>query len=347
MPSSRATDAFVRYLAAKQRTAGNWKGVGGTRAPMQDGDFSRTAMAIRALTVYGTPALKREYQKSVGRAAEWLSKQTPLTTEDRVMQLLGLHWADAHAPARRTRINEVLALQREDGGWSQTPYLASDAYATGQVLYTLRELGVPAVNAAMQRGVSFLLRTQQDDGSWFVKSRAMKIQPYFESGFPYGHDQWISHAGTAWATMGLASAALDEPVAADPFVGIFRLNAAKTKTSGAPAVVEGTLIISEDGDNLVVTPSFKTTDGPGGGGRLVVPKAGGVVRAPEGEVAYDSSLVTRVNPNTIQVVTTRQGQEGVKVQLTLSPDGRTLRRSIKGTNLQGQPVEGLSVLERQ
>jgi hypothetical protein len=212
MPPSRATDAFVRYLAAKQRTAGNWKGVGGTRAPMQDGDFSRTAMAIRALTVYGTPALAREYQARVSRAAGWLSKQTPLTTEDRVMQLLGLQWADAHAVARRTRIDELLTLQREDGGWSQTPYLASDAYATGQVLYTLRELGVPAVNASMQRGVAFLLRTQHEDGSWFVKSRAMKIQPYFESGFPYGHDQWISHAGTAWATMGLASAALDEPV---------------------------------------------------------------------------------------------------------------------------------------
>ena len=32
----------------------------------------------------------------------------------------------------------------------------------------------------------------------------MKIQPYFESGFPYGHDQWISQAATAWATIGLA-----------------------------------------------------------------------------------------------------------------------------------------------
>jgi ankyrin repeat protein len=212
MPPSRATDAFVRYLAAKQRAAGNWKGVGGTRAPMQDGDFSRTAMAIRALTVYGTPALARKYQASVIRAAGWLAKQTPLTTEDRVMQLLGLHWADAHAGVRQTRVQELIGLQREDGGWSQTPYLASDAYATGQALYTLRQLGVPAVNAAMQRGVAFLLRTQHGDGSWFVKSRAMKVQPYFESGFPYGHDQWISHAGTAWAAMGLASAAIDEPV---------------------------------------------------------------------------------------------------------------------------------------
>jgi len=27
--------------------------------------------------------------------------------------------------------------------------------------------------------------------------------PYFESGFPYGDDQWISQIGTAWAAMAL------------------------------------------------------------------------------------------------------------------------------------------------
>jgi hypothetical protein len=133
--------------------------------------------------------------------------------------------------------------------------------------------------------------------------------------------------------------------AADPFIGTYKLNAAKSKMSGAPAVVDGTLIITEDGDNLVLTPSFKTTDGPVGGGRLVIPKAGGIVRVPEGEGAYDS--ITRVNSNTIQVVTTRQGKEGLRVQLTLSPDGKALTRSIKGTNPQEQPLEGLSVLERQ
>jgi hypothetical protein len=34
-------------------------------------------------------------------------------------------------------------------------------------------------------------------------SRSFKFQPYFQSGFPYDHDQWISQAGTAMATIGL------------------------------------------------------------------------------------------------------------------------------------------------
>ena len=100
--------------------------------------------------------------------------------------------------------------ERGDGGWAQTPHLESDAYAAGQALYTLRQLGVSAADPALQRGVAFLLRTQQEDGSWHVKSRPMKIQPYFESGFPSEHDQWISQAATAWATMALTVTARDE-----------------------------------------------------------------------------------------------------------------------------------------
>jgi len=351
-PPTRGTDVLVRYLAGKQRAAGNWRGVGATRAPMQDGDFSRTAMSIRALTVYATPARSAEYRARVGRAADWLEAQTPLTTEDRVMQLLGLHWANADADRRQRRVSELLKLQRADGGWAQTPYLASDAYATGQVLFTLRELGVPASDATIQRGVTFLVGTQHEDGSWYVKSRAMKIQPYFESGFPYGHDQWISHAGTAWATIGLARAAQEErssqvpASAADPFVGSYVFNPAKSTMSGAPATAELILTISEEGDHLVVVPSGKTTDGAPLTGRLTPPKAGGTVPAPPGTVAYDSTIVTRINPHTIQILTMRQGRELARILLELTPDGKTLTRSIRSTNAQGQPVEGVSVLER-
>jgi hypothetical protein len=110
---------------------------------------------------------------------------------------------------RQTRVQELLASQRADGGWAQTPHLASDAYATGQALFALRQLGVPAADRALQQGTAYLQRTQAGDGTWHVVNRAMKVQPYFEGGFPYGHDQWISHAGTAWAVMGLASAGLD------------------------------------------------------------------------------------------------------------------------------------------
>src|SRR5262249_1029543 len=37
-------------------------------------------------------------------------------------------------------------------------------------------------------------------------SRAPKLQPYFQSGFPHDHDQWISASATAWAAAALAEA---------------------------------------------------------------------------------------------------------------------------------------------
>ena len=202
-PPSVATDAFVSYLLAKQRREGHWHSIT-TRPPIQDGDINKTALAVRALTYYGIPARKAEIAARVARAAQWLAAERPMSTEERVMQLLGLAWAGRPRSGIEARIRKLLAEQRADGGWGQTPNLASDAYATGQVLFTLRELGVKADNAAVRRGTAYLLRTQAPDGSWHVRSRAMKIQPYFESGFPHGHDQWISQSGTAWAVIALA-----------------------------------------------------------------------------------------------------------------------------------------------
>jgi ankyrin repeat protein len=100
-PASRGTDAFVHYLAAKQRPEGYWQGIGASRAPIQDGNLSRTAMAIRTLAVYGMPARRVEWTERIGRAAEWLAKQTPQSTEDRVMQLLGLQWGGAQSSRSR------------------------------------------------------------------------------------------------------------------------------------------------------------------------------------------------------------------------------------------------------
>jgi hypothetical protein len=207
------TDAIVHNIVAQQRSGGNWHVGWVARPPMEDGDFSRTAMAIRLLQLYGPAGRKAELQKRIERAARWLAAATPKTTEDLDMQLLGLKWAGAVRRGTDGGVQRVLQLQREDGGWAQTPDLASDAYATGQALYTLHELGVPVKDAAYRRGVQYLLQTQAADGSWFVKSRVAKFQPYFETSFPYCDDQWISASATSWAAMALSYASGPQQVA--------------------------------------------------------------------------------------------------------------------------------------
>jgi len=204
--ADRTTDAIIHNIAAEQRKEGNWHTDTNARPPLQDGDFTRTAMAIRCLRLYGFAGRKAEFDRRIERAAAWLESATPRNTEDEDMQLLGLKWAGTDASRLQGRLRKLQAQQRPDGGWAQTPDLLSDAYATGQAIYTLHELGVSASDAACRRGVEYLLRTQLDDGSWHVRSRAPKFQPYFQSGFPHDHDQWISSAATAWAAMGLAYA---------------------------------------------------------------------------------------------------------------------------------------------
>ena len=212
-PPESVTDAMVFNLVAEQLANGSWHIGGIARPPMEDGDITRTAIAIRSLRLYGMPGRKREFDERLALAKTWLAAAKPRTTEDRNMQILGLQWSGGDSSAIRQMTTELVALQRPDGGWAQTRDLASDAYATGQTLYALNAAGMPATDAAYRRGVAYLLKTQLPDGSWRVASRAPKFQPYFQSGFPHDHDQWISSSATAWASMALSASLQDARMA--------------------------------------------------------------------------------------------------------------------------------------
>ena len=200
-----AGDSLLHHIAAMQRKEGDWPNYGVVRPPLEDGGFSHTAKGIHSLRLYPIPARKAEFDARVARAAAWLEKAEPVTTEDRTMQILGLAWAGRTVPANRMK--QLAAKQRADGGWGQTDYMKSDAYATGEALWALHEGGMPVSDPVFRRGVAYLLATQADDGTWHVVTRSLSFQPYFQSGFPYDHDQWISQSGTAMAAIGLTFAA--------------------------------------------------------------------------------------------------------------------------------------------
>jgi hypothetical protein len=79
-------------------------------------------------------------------------------------------------------------------------------YATGKSLFALPTAGLAPSDPTYARAVGYLLNTQQEDGTWYVRTRALPIQPYFDAGFPHGFDQWISAAGTSWAALALSQA---------------------------------------------------------------------------------------------------------------------------------------------
>ena len=203
-PADKYTDAMAHYLLGKQAGDGCWRPVA-YRPPMEFSNVTTTAVTIRAIQLYAPQGRAEEVAKRTASAREWLRRTTPKTNEERTFQLFGLHWAKAEKRDLDQAVKGLLAEQREDGGWAQLQTLESDAYATGQTLVALHEAGGLAASlAAYQRGVKFLLQTQKQDGSWLVQSRSIPFQRYFESGFPHGKNQWISAAGSSWATMALA-----------------------------------------------------------------------------------------------------------------------------------------------
>ncbi|HWB83928.1 MAG TPA: ankyrin repeat domain-containing protein [Bryobacteraceae bacterium] len=163
---------------------------------------ARNAFDATVLQAFGPPARS---DRRIARSLPWIEEAKAITTDDHAMRLMGLYWGGGSRQAV-SRLGRALAgLQRADGGWAQNPNLSSDAFATGETLWALRESGiVQTSDVRYRRGTQYLLKSQRADGSWYVRSRAPKFQPYFQSGFPYDHDQWISSAATGWATVALA-----------------------------------------------------------------------------------------------------------------------------------------------
>lgn len=69
--------------------------------------------------------------------------------------------------------------------------LDSDGYATGFALYVLRQAGVPADDARLQRGVTWIQSHQRASGRWFTPAQSWSTQHY------------ISNAGNAFVIMAL------------------------------------------------------------------------------------------------------------------------------------------------
>jgi hypothetical protein len=205
VPPSFLTDAATSCLVTLQQPDGGWQvGAGDLRPPLSGRPMVSTALAIRGLDVYAPPGQRDEMKARIARARDYLLTAAPGDTQDEAFRLLGFIWAGSPVTQISGQVERLLALQRENGGWGQMPTMDADAYATGQALYALRAGGLSPGSAAYKEGAEYLLRAQLEDGSWYVRSRAFGFQPYFESGFPHGGDQFISAAATSWAAIALA-----------------------------------------------------------------------------------------------------------------------------------------------
>jgi hypothetical protein len=160
--------------------------------------FAATALqdrlAVKTFNREQGEPLERIHQKAVG----FLNDQTPDRTHQGL--ILRVLMPTQLRGDRNQIIHDLVAMQHEDGGWSQTPDSPSDAFATGQSLYVLSRAEPATLEMAVAKGLMFLAKSQADDGTWPMTSRA-----HPETGQPADDLNPITYAATAWATIGMTS----------------------------------------------------------------------------------------------------------------------------------------------
>ncbi len=162
------------------------------------GDYSRSQSAER-----GLDRLRTYFQKN---PAPDLHHQTMLLWAS--TRLDGL----MDVARKEATIQKLRQLQRSDGGWNlpslghwkrhdgtaNDPSSASDGYATGLVVFVLRQADVPATDPTITRGVAWLKANQRASGRWFTRSLSNDKAHY------------IANAGTGFAVMALRACGISE-----------------------------------------------------------------------------------------------------------------------------------------
>jgi hypothetical protein len=200
---TRSLKLITEEILKKQQPAGSWEFFATLRRPpineSQTTDAAWIILALQGETGADPPPSQRA---ALSKAKAWLDAAKPsVLHQDKVLKVfLGVR-SGKPRKALQTTIDELLALQRADGGWSQTvPELRSDAFATGQTLYVLSLAGFTAERSEIQRGIDFLVTTQKPDGGWPMISRST---PDGSTGSAKLLTP-ITCAASSWATLGLA-----------------------------------------------------------------------------------------------------------------------------------------------
>lgn len=193
---------IVDEILKKQQPDGSWEFFPTLRRPpINESQTTDVAWISLALTAETNAASSEPQRTALAKANAWLEAAKPADLhQDKVFKvILGVR-AGKSREALQPTIDELLALQRPDGGWSQTvPEPRSDAFATGQTLYALSLAGYMTNDAAVKRGIDFLVATQQPDGSWPMISRSTP------DGSPGSAKLLtpVTCGASSWATLGI------------------------------------------------------------------------------------------------------------------------------------------------
>lgn len=180
-------------VAENQKPDGSWQvdAPGNVGSPATFGPCLATYMARRTLL----KADPKRYQTAIDRANRWAERVPVKNVLDAAAVLLALaDISTSQAAAQRRHCLDLIRKgESKDSGWG--PYVNSgpEPFDTAVVLLALSLLPKDSgAKEMVERGRAFLIKYQQEDGSWQETTRPAGAQSYA---------QRIST--TAWATMAL------------------------------------------------------------------------------------------------------------------------------------------------
>ena|SRR5580658_7121282 len=133
--------------------------------------------------------------------------------------------------------------------------------------------------------------------------------------------------------------------AADPYVGTWKMNLAKTKYKVGTAPKEQTLTITEPGSDTNVAVAGTASDGSKIAVSYTIPTAGGPGKIESS--AYDGISSKRIGPNEREVMYMKGGKTVYTAHSKVSADGNSLSVHSKGVNALGKNVDGTAVYDKQ
>lgn len=138
--------------------------------------------------------------------------------------------------------------------------------------------------------------------------------------------------------------------AAEPLAGTWKLNVPKSTFGGnTKPPKEETLVIQEQGDNLVQIVKGIAADGSPTSYRTTVSRTGGEVKALEGVPPAGTSRVVskrKADSNILDSTTMRDGKVIQTLHAVTNGDGKTMRVEIKRTDAQGRSSEDVILYDR-
>jgi hypothetical protein len=155
----------------------------------------------------------------------------------------------------------------------------------------------------------------------------------------------LSAAIVGAVAMALAGTALAQ--AADPQIGSWKLNLAKSTFSPGPAPKSGATKIEAAGQGAKLVVDQTMADGTARHWEFTANYDGKDVPITGNNPDADTVARTRVNANTVETISKKAGKVVTTQRSTVSADGKTRTVTTTGVNAAGQKVNNVAVYERQ